>query len=84
MIVVTQGNAVARIDVLRFAEPPEYRAPDGWLELLQERSLGDELSLKRDIPNITGATLTARAIVNAARRVLALHSVINPFDQGIN
>jgi len=82
MIVVGRDNAIARIDVLRFAEPPEYRAPDGWIELLVGHSLNDELSMKGDVPNITGASLTARAVMQAARRALALHGVIVPFEGG--
>jgi len=80
MIVVGHDDTIARIDILRFAEPPEYRAPDGWLELLIGVPLSDELSMKGDIPNMTGASLTARAVVQAGRRVLALHQIIGPFD----
>ena len=36
----------------------------------------DELSMKRGIRAVTGATLTARATTDAARRVLAVHKVI--------
>lgn len=79
MFVVGADARIKRTEVLHFAEPREYRAPDRWLDLFDERPLNSELSLKRDIPNITGATLTAQAVTNAARRVLALHHVINPF-----
>jgi len=70
---------VARIEILGFAEPPEYMAPDGWLELFSGRGLDDGTSTRRDIPIITGATLTARATTAAVRRSLALHQVIAPF-----
>ena len=49
-------------------------APDG------RPGLEEDLSLKREIPNLTGATLTAQAAVGATRRVLALHRVIRPLD----
>ena len=38
--------------------------------------MNDELSMKRGIRAVTGATLTARATTDAARRVLALHHVL--------
>ena len=38
--------------------------------------LDDDLSLKRDIRPVTGATLTARATTEAVRRVLAIHRVV--------
>ncbi|GIW51986.1 MAG: FMN-binding protein [Gemmatimonadales bacterium] len=79
MIVVGPDDRIKHIEVLRFAEPPEYRPPEGWLRQLQDRALDDELSLKGAIVNLTGATLTSQAVVQAARRVLALHRVIAPF-----
>lgn len=79
MIVVTPDDRIERVEVLRFSEPPEYRAPEGWLEQFEGRGLNEELSLKGGIVNITGATLTSRAVTLAARRVLALHRVIRPF-----
>lgn len=79
MIVVAADGTVQRVEVLRFAEPPEYIAPDGWLDLFQGRRLDPELAVKRGVPNISGATLTARAVTAAVRRVLALHTVIRPF-----
>lgn len=79
MVVVSPQGTVQRIEVLQFSEPPEYRAPDGWLDLFDGRPLSPDLSLKRAIPTLTGATLTADAVTDAARRVLALHRVIRPF-----
>ncbi len=81
MIVVSPSGRIARIEILRFAEPPEYRAPDSWLEQFSQRDLDDGLSLKGSIVNITGATLTARAITDASRRILALHELIKPLDE---
>ncbi|MFO7894309.1 MAG: FMN-binding protein [Longimicrobiales bacterium] len=85
MVVVgpdAAGARVRRVDVLKFTEPPEYQAPEGWIEQLEGRKLDDELSTRRGIRNLTGATLTARALTEATRRVLALHAVIAPFGDG--
>lgn len=79
MVVVTPEGRVARVDVLKFTEPPEYRAPEGWIAQFEGRPLDEDLSLRGGILNITGATLTARAMTRAVRRVLALHGVIDPF-----
>ena len=78
MIVVDAEDRIRRLDVLRFAEPPEYRPPLGWLAQLLGRVLDDDLSPRRGIAAITGATLTTRAVTGAARRVLAVHNVIAP------
>lgn len=78
MIVVGPDDKIRRIEVVRFSEPPEYLPPGGWLRQFDARALDAELSSKGGIANITGATLTARAVTAAARRVLALHQVIAP------
>jgi len=72
-------NRIRSVEVLRFAEPPEYHASDPWLDQFKGKSLDQELSLKRSIANMTGATLTSNAIVRATRRVLAIHERIRPF-----
>lgn len=82
MIVVSAEARIERIEILKFSEPPEYLAPAGWLRQFDGQDLSDELSPKGSIVNITGATLTSRAVTQASRRVLALHEVIDPFKQG--
>lgn len=82
MVVVDAESRVQRVEVLKFAEPPEYRAPERWLALLRGKPLGAGLSLRRDLVNLTGATLTAEAVVRATRRVLALHAIIRPLETG--
>jgi Na+-translocating ferredoxin:NAD+ oxidoreductase RnfG subunit len=72
-------DRIRSVEVLRFAEPPEYHASDPWLAQFKGKSLDQELSLKRSIANMTGATLTSNAIVRATRRVLAAHERIRPF-----
>ncbi|HUF34849.1 MAG TPA: FMN-binding protein [Gemmatimonadales bacterium] len=79
MIVVQPDDRIRSIEVLRFAEPPEYHASEAWLAQFEGRGLAPDLSLKSGIATMTGATLTAHAVTRAARRVLALHRHIRPF-----
>ncbi len=81
MIVVVPGDRVERVELVEFREPPEYRAPAGWLKQFGGRKLDQDLSLRGSVAAITGATLTSRAVVRSLRRVLALHQVIAPFGQ---
>lgn len=76
MVVVGPDHRVERVEVLKFSEPPDYVAPRGWLDQFLRRKLDDRLSVKGDIVNMTGATLTARAVTDAVRRVLAFHQVV--------
>ncbi|MCM2277768.1 MAG: FMN-binding protein [Oligoflexia bacterium] len=66
---------VRRIEVVAFFEPREYQPREKWLGQFAGQGLSEELRLKRAIQPITGATLTARAVTAAARRVLAVHAV---------
>jgi len=76
MIVVDPGGAIARVEVLSFAEPDEYLPRSRWYSEFQGRKLDGELMVKRGIPPVAGATLTARATTDAARRILALERVV--------
>lgn len=76
MIVVEPDGSILRIDILSFNEPEEYLPRSRWSEQLKGRRLDDDLSLRRGVRPMTGATLSSRAIVSASRRVLALHHVI--------
>lgn len=80
MVVVDTTETVIDVQVLAFAEPPEYRAPGAWLAQLEGKRLSGALSLKGDVVNMTGATLTSQAVVGAVRRLLAYHAVVQPLS----
>jgi hypothetical protein len=75
-VVVDPGGEIVRVEVLSFAEPPDYMPRRGWYEQFSGRGLDDELRLERGIRAVGGATLTAVATTAAARRVLAVHRTI--------
>lgn len=76
MIVVTPDGRIDRIEILSFDEPPEYLPKPRWIDQFRRRRLDDDLSTKRAIRPLSGATLSGRAITNASRKVLALHRAI--------
>ena len=76
MVVVTPDGRVDRIEILSFDEPPDYAPKRRWTDQFRGRNLDDDLALNRSIRPMSGASLTGRAIVNATRKVLALHHVI--------
>jgi hypothetical protein len=77
MVVIAPDGSIRRIEVLAFAEPREYLPRDVWYEQFEKRKLDDDLQLNRGIHNLTGATLSGRATVSCARRLLALHEMLN-------
>ena len=78
MVVVSPEARILRVEVLSFSEPEEYMPRPKWYEQFQGKPLDDELSLKRSIRPVSGATLTARATTDAARRVLAIYRTLHP------
>jgi len=76
MVVVQPNGSIGRIEVISFAEPPDYLPREGWYRQFDGRGLDDDLQMNRGIRAVTGATLTANATTAAARRVLAVHETI--------
>jgi FMN-binding domain len=75
MVIVTPQVTVDRVEVLAFAEPKKYATPERWLRKLGQKKLG-RLRAGKDIPRITGATLTVRATTRCVKRILSLHQVV--------
>jgi hypothetical protein len=76
MVVVDRAGQAARVEVLRFDEPPEYLPRERWFEQFRGRELDDDLDLGRGIRAVTGATLSSRAATASVRRALAVHRVL--------
>jgi len=75
MVVVDREDRIERIEVLSFGEPEQYLPRGAWYGQFRGKRLDEDLRLEHGIKGVTGATLTARATTDAARRVLALHAV---------
>ena len=80
MFVVDLEGKIQRLEILAFAEPSDYLPRASWYAQFIGRKLDANLNLKRGIKGVTGATLTARATTNSARRVLALHATLGERD----
>ena len=72
MVVIRPDSTVGAVEILAFHEPSDYLPPPRWLALLEGWHLSDDFWIKRGIPNITGATLSARAINEGVRRFLSV------------
>lgn len=81
MIVVAPDGRCARVEVLAFGEPVDYLPRETFYAQLVGRPLDAELSTKRAIRGVAGATLTVDATVAAVRQVLATHAVVYPDQQ---
>lgn len=80
VVVEVSEDQVKTFNVSAFLEPKEYKAPPKWLAQLASKKL-DDLVLFTKVDGLSGATLTAKANVDAARRVLALDRVLDQKDE---
>lgn len=80
LICLDDVGAVGRVEVTAFLEPAEYRAPQPFLNQYGGKTLTDDLHLQRALRPIAGATLTANAVTDAVRRVLAIDQVLGHRD----
>ena len=76
LIAMNSEGVLAGITVLGFAEPRNYLPRAKWFALFQGHRLDEQLRLRKGIDGVSGATLTSRATVAAARRALAVHAVL--------
>ena len=75
-VAVAPDTSVARIEVLAFFEPPDYRPPARWLGLFTRRRQDPRLAPGGALPNLAGATLTSRAVAESVRLALAWHELL--------
>lgn len=75
LVVLSAEGQLKKIATLAFHEPPEYQPPERWFAQMYNKVIS-QLSFKTDIQGITGATLSTRAGLESARKVLAIFQVM--------
>jgi Na+-translocating ferredoxin:NAD+ oxidoreductase RnfG subunit len=81
VVVVNPDGTVKYIEILAFYEPADYLPTNNWLDLFKEKQLNENLWPKRGIHNITGATLTVRALTMGVRKTLAIFEMAVPKEE---
>ena len=76
LIILNVDGTLRRIEITAFLEHPEHQVPPSWYRQYDGTSLNDDLQIDHAIHPIAGATLTARATNDAARRILAIDRVL--------
>lgn len=73
MIALGAEGKVRAMEILAFYEPDDYRPTARWMKQFDEKGIGDDLTLRRGIAGISGATLSAQVLTDAVRRTLAIY-----------
>ncbi|MGB2691257.1 MAG: FMN-binding protein [Thermodesulfobacteriota bacterium] len=81
MFVIDPDGSLRQTEVLAFFEPSDYQAGDNWMALFEGKTSEDSLKPGKDIPNMTGATITANSLSQATRRILAVFKVASDAGQ---
>ncbi|MCO4846262.1 MAG: FMN-binding protein [Sulfurovum sp.] len=63
-------------EIMAFGEPPEYIPSSIWMEQLKKQKKTAKLTLGKDIPTISGSTLSARSITEGARVARAIFETV--------
>jgi len=72
LYMVDANKSMMGIEIIAFKEPSEYKPNKSWQEVFVGKTSQDVLITGKDIATISGATMSVRAIVNAARIALAI------------
>lgn len=78
LYLIGTDNKIKSIEIVAFNEPIEYLPTKTWLDGFDNKSAANTLRLNQDIPTVSGATLSARAITDGSRIALALIDIVKP------
>ena len=76
MLYIIQNDTLQSMEVIAFNEPLEYVPSKEWSKQFHNIQTDKHLQLNRDIPTITGATLSARSAVNGSNIALAIYRTL--------
>lgn len=72
LYIMDTKQKLKSIEILAFKEPSEYKPNKTWQGVFKGKTKEDNLFSGKGIPTISGATLSARAIADAARIAISI------------
>ncbi len=76
MFVINPNGTLRHAEILAFFEPTDYMPSGKWINLFLKKTKLDRMKVGKGIPNVTGATISARSFSRTARRVLSVYRVV--------
>ena len=76
LFMINLEGSIESIKTVAFNEPPEFAPNSQWETLFKNKSLKDTLRVGKDIPTISGATLSARGYADGSRLALAIFDTL--------
>lgn len=76
LYVFDNAGTLKFTEIMAFGEPPEYIPSKTWMGQLQDKDASATLTIGKDIPTISGSTLSARSITEGARVARAIYEIV--------
>jgi len=76
LFMINLDGSIASIATVAFNEPPEFAPNSQWEALFDNKTKADTLRIGKDLPTITGATLSARGYADGARLALGVYETV--------
>ncbi len=76
LYMITKESILKGIEIIAFNEPAEYLPSKEWSSQFQNIPTTKMLRLSKEIPTITGATLSARSITDGSRVAFAFYNEV--------
>jgi Na+-translocating ferredoxin:NAD+ oxidoreductase RnfG subunit len=73
LYVISKDSVLKSIEIIAFNEPMEYIPSKTWIKQFENISTDKRLRTGNEIPTITGATLSAKSIVDGSRVAFAFY-----------
>lgn len=73
--LISPEAKIVAIEIVAFNEPPEFIPPSNWLAQFEGKGAKETLRVGKDIPSISGATMSARTLTDNARLALAIYDI---------
>ena len=71
----TQEGTLRFSEIMAFGEAPEYLPSQKWMSQLHNQKPSKALMLGKDIPTISGSTLSAQSVMDGARIARAIYTI---------
>jgi len=76
LYIISKDSALKSIEIIAFNEPLEYVPSKKWISQFENLPTNRNLRVGKEIPTITGATMSARTITQGSRVAFALYNEV--------
>ncbi len=74
LYIISKDSILKSIEIIAFNEPHEYIPSKKWISQFENVTTDKKLRVGRDIPTITGATMSARSLTDGSRIAFEIYN----------